>query len=150
MWQRIKTAIILVIIVGVAMFASHSPILFVPLLALGVIIASHEWTKLMPKWRVPLWYVMLVLAITMLTLYFPMTWVLWGLAIVIWLMVAWVRKFPETNWYGRRLSLMGVVILTASITMFYLWQTSPWWLLYVFVLVWCAHGGVLAGRAFGT
>lgn len=154
MWQRIKTAIILVIIVGVAMFASHSPILFVPLLALGVIIASHEWTKLMPKWRVPLWYVMLVLAITMLTLYFPMTWVVWwGLAIVIWLMaLAWVRKFPDkTNWYGRRLSLMGVVILTASITaMFYLWQTSPWWLLYVFVLVWCADtGAYFAGRAFG-
>ena len=49
MWQRIKTAIVLVIIVGIAMFASQTPILFAPLLAIGVIIAAHEWTKLMPK-----------------------------------------------------------------------------------------------------
>lgn len=53
MWQRIKTAIILVIIVGFALFASSMPIFVVPLLAVGVLIAAHEWTKLMPKWRQP-------------------------------------------------------------------------------------------------
>ncbi|WP_227430756.1 phosphatidate cytidylyltransferase [Psychrobacter sp. I-STPA6b] len=154
MWQRIKTALILIFIVGVALFASNTPILFVPLLAVGVTIAAHEWTKLMPRWRLPARFVLLVLAVTMVTLMFPKTWVVWWcLSVVIWFMaLSWVTKFPDkTNWYGQRLSIMGVVILTASITaMFYLWQQSPWWLMYVFMLVWCADSGAyFVGRKLG-
>ncbi|SNT69408.1 phosphatidate cytidylyltransferase [Psychrobacter sp. LV10R520-6] len=154
MWQRIKTAIILIIIVGIALFASQTPILFAPLLAIGVTIAAHEWTKLMPKWRLPARFVVLVLAVTLVSLMFEVTWVFWWAAsLVIWLMaLSWVGKFPtHTNWYGKQLALMGVVILTASITaMFYLWQLSPWWLLYVFLLVWCADSGAyFVGRKIG-
>ena len=103
MWIRIKTALILVLIVGVALFASETPYLFVPLLAAGIIIASHEWTKLMPKWRVPSLFVVLVFTVTMTTLLLPVTWpAWWAAAIVIWLMaLSWVTKFPtSTNWYG--------------------------------------------------
>lgn len=154
MWQRIKTAIVLVIIVGVAMFASQSPVLFAPLLAIGVIIAAHEWTKLMPKWRQPALFVLLVLAVTLASLFFEVTWIAWWVAsLVIWLMaLSWVGKFPtRTNWYGRKLALMGVVILTSAITaMFYLWQQSAWWLLYVFLMVWCADSGAyFIGRKLG-
>ena len=154
MWQRIKTAVILIIIVGIALFASQTPILFAPLLAIGVTIAAHEWTKLMPKWRLPARFVVLVLAVTLVSLIFEVTWVFWWAAsLVIWLMaLSWVGKFPtHTNWYGKQLALMGVVILTASITaMFYLWQLSPWWLLYVFLLVWCADSGAyFVGRKLG-
>lgn len=154
MWQRIKTAIVLVIIVGVAMFASQSPVLFAPLLAIGVIIAAHEWTKLMPKWRQPALFVLLVLAVTLASLFFEVTWIAWWVAsLVIWLMaLSWVGKFPtRTNWYGRKLALMGVVILTSAITaMFYLWQQSAWWLLYVFLMVWCADSGAyFVGRKLG-
>lgn len=154
MWQRIKTAIILIIIVGVALFASTSPILFAPLLAIGVTIAAHEWTKLMPKWRQPVVFVLIVLAITLSSLMFELTWPVWWVAsLIIWLMaLSWVTKFPtHTNWYGKKLALMGVVILTASITaMFYLWQLSPWWLLYVFLMVWCADSGAyFVGRKLG-
>lgn len=154
MWQRIKTAIVLVIIVGIAMFASQTPILFAPLLAIGVIIAAHEWTKLMPKWRKPALFVLLVLVLTVVSLMFKVTWLFWWVAsLVIWLMaLSWVRVFPtHTNWYGKKLALMGAVILTASITsMFYLWQLSAWWLLYVFLLVWCADSGAyFVGRKLG-
>ena len=154
MWQRIKTAIILIIIVGIALFASQTPIFFAPLLALGVTIAAHEWTKLMPKWRQPAVFVLMVLAITLISLMFKVTWLFWWVAsLVIWLMaLSWVGKFPtHTNWYGKKLGLMGVVILTASITaMLYLWQLSAWWLMYVFLLVWCADSGAyFVGRKLG-
>lgn len=154
MWIRIKTALILVLIVGVALFASDTPYLFIPLLATGIVIASHEWTKLMPKWRAPSLFVVLVFAVTMTTLLLPVTWpAWWAVAIVIWLMaLSWVTKFPtSTNWYGQRLSVMGIVILTAAISaIFYLWQLSAWWLMYVFLLVWCADSGAyFVGRKFG-
>ena len=154
MWQRIKTAIILIIIVGIALFASQTPIFFAPLLAIGVTIAAHEWTKLMPKWRQPAVFVLMVLAITLISLMFKVTWLFWWAAsLIIWLMaLSWVGKFPtHTNWYGKKLGLMGVVILTASITaMFYLWQLSAWWLMYVFLLVWCADSGAyFVGRKLG-
>lgn len=154
MWTRIKTAIILVIIVGAAMFASKSPYLFILLLALGVGLAAHEWTKLMPKWRAPILYVLLVLAVTLCSLWFPVTWPVWWCAsIFIWsLALTWITKFPvSTDWYGKRLSIMGFAILTGAITaMFYLWQQSPWWLMYVFILVWCADSGAyFVGRKLG-
>lgn len=154
MWQRIRTAIVLVIIVGIAMFASQTPILFAPLLAVGVIIAAHEWAKLMPKWRQPIVFVLLVLVITVVSLMLKVTWLFWWTAsLVIWLIaLSWVRAFPtQTKWYGKHLALLGVVILTACITaIFYLWQLSAWWLLYVFLLVWCADSGAyFVGRKLG-
>lgn len=156
MWQRIRTAVVLIIIVGIALFASQTPILFAPLLAIGVTIAAHEWTKLMPKWRQPVIFVLLVLAVTLVSLWVNMIWLWvawWAASLIIWLMaLSWVRKFPtHTNWYGKKLALMGVVILTASITaMFYLWQQSAWWLLYVFLMVWCADSGAyFVGRKLG-
>lgn len=154
MWQRIKTAIVLVIIVGVAMFTSRQPFLFLPLLTIGTLIASHEWTKLMPKLKQPVLFIMLSLAITMISIFIWQTWAVWWLlSFGIWLMATkWVRVYPaQEKWYGKRLFLMGIIILTASITAIYsLWQVSPWWLMYVFLLVWCADSGAyFIGRKFG-
>ncbi|PNK61372.1 phosphatidate cytidylyltransferase [Psychrobacter sp. FDAARGOS_221] len=154
MWTRIKTAIVLVIIVGIALFASETPYLIVPLLAVGVTVAAYEWTKMMPKWHIPLLFVVLVLAITLVTLLAPHTWpAWWALSAIIWLMALyWVGRFPaSTPWYGKQLSVIGLVLLTAAISaMFYLWQFSPFWLLYVFLLVWCADSGAyFVGRKLG-
>lgn len=154
MWQRIKTAIVLVIIVGVAMFASRMPILFLPLLSVGVVIAAHEWTKLMPKRKYPARFILLVLVLTWLSLAVPISWVLWwAISFGIWVLATrWVLDYPaKEKWYGKRLFWMGVVILVAAITAMYsLWQVSPWWLMYVFLLVWCADSGAyFVGRAWG-
>lgn len=159
MWTRIKTAIILVIIVGVAIFTdqpkvSVQPYLFLGLMAVGVTIASYEWTKLMPKWHVPALFVVLVLAITMATLMLPNSWpAWWSASTLIWLMaLSWVTRFPATTgWYGKQLSILGMVLLTAAISaMYYLWLQSPWWLMYVFLLVWCADSGAyFVGRKLG-
>lgn len=154
MWQRIKTAVILVIIVGMAMFTSRVPFLFLPLLTVGVLIASHEWTKLMPKHKQPAQFITLVLAITLGSVFIPQLWLIWWvLSFGIWLMATkWVLVYPaQEKWYGRRLFIMGVIILTASITAMYsLWQVSPWWLMYVFLLVWCADSGAyFVGRKLG-
>lgn len=154
MWQRIKTAIILVIIVGVAMFTSRLPILFLPLLMVGTLIASHEWTKLMPKRKQPARFILLMLSVTLVSILIPQSWVVWWvLSFGIWVLATkWVLVYPaQEKWYGKRLFGMGVVILTASITAMYsLWQVSPWWLMYVFLLVWCADSGAyFVGRKLG-
>ena len=49
MWERIRTAIILLVIVGVAMFATREPILMLPLLLVGAGFGAFEWSKLMPS-----------------------------------------------------------------------------------------------------
>ena len=154
MWQRIKTAIVLVIIVGFALFASSMPIFVLPLLAAGVLIAAHEWTKLMPKVKYPARFILAVLLLTMLSVFVPWTWVAWwAVSLGIWVMAtAWVLQYPaQEKWYGKRLVYMGAVILTAAITAMYgLWQMSPWWLMYVFLLVWCADSGAyFVGRKLG-
>lgn len=154
MWQRIKTAIILVLIVGFALFASAKPIFVIPLLSIGVLIAAYEWTKLMPKWKRPMLFVLIVLIVTMSSIFMPKTWIFWWyISFVIWAMaLLWIKQYPaKEQWYGRRLVYMGAIILTAAITAMYgLWQMSPWWLMYVFLLVWCADSGAyFVGSKFG-
>lgn len=156
MWQRIRTALVLIVIVDIALFASDTAILFAPLLAIGTVIAAYEWTKLMPKWQRPSLFVFLVLMTTLASLWYASIWVWvawWVTSLIIWLMALyWVTKFPiHTKWYGKKLAVMGAIILTASITaMFYLWQLSPWWILYVFLMVWCADSGAyFVGRKLG-
>lgn len=154
MWQRIKTAIVLVIIVGVAMFAGNQ-YLFLSLLGLGVVIASHEWTKLMPqKTDKAYWFVALVFGLTLVSLYVAILGVIWwALSAGLWILAAkWVKDYPtKVQWYDKRLWSIGVVILVASITaMYVLWYFSPWLLLYVFLLVWCADSGAyFVGRKLG-
>lgn len=184
MWERIRTAIILLIIVGVAMFATRSPVLMLPLLLVGAGIAALEWAKLMPDWhsdpscyqtptpqipckttRVGDFVYMTVILVgigallggSLLVKAADWHWlwvVLWALSSVIWLLViGWVGRYPEHTqaWYGKGLYVMGGVILCAALTaIYYLWSLSAWWLLYVFVLVWCADSGAyFVGRKLG-
>lgn len=178
MWERIRTALVLLVIVGVAMFASTSPVPILSLLLVMGGIGAYEWAKMLPSLQQPIEQVlsaskdpiqtppplakkfhyvfaMIVLALMMLSLALPMTWVFWwGLASILWLFaVRWVGNFPEKteNWYGKRLIAIAVIMLVSAITaMYFLWQQSAWWLLYVFVLVWCADSGAyFVGRKLG-
>ncbi|PID37563.1 MAG: phosphatidate cytidylyltransferase [Pseudomonadales bacterium] len=160
MWQRIQTAIILVAIVGVAMFAFDSPYPFLALLLVGNAIASNEWTKLLPKtaekatgFSSPAVFVPVNVIISLVTLglflVMSMWWTVlpwWILSVLIWLMaISWVGKFPS------EVIAIGIILLTSAMSaMFYLWSQSPWWLMYVFILVWCADSGAyFVGRKFG-
>lgn len=153
MWQRIKTAVILIIIVGLAMFANSS-LLFLSLLMVGTLIASYEWAKMMPNHTHLAGFVLFVLAMALFGLLVPTLWIVWwSISVFIWILATkWVKDYPnKTVWYGQWLLLMGAVILTASITAMYaLWQISTWLLLYVFLLVWCADSGAyFVGRKLG-
>ncbi|WP_066800679.1 phosphatidate cytidylyltransferase [Moraxella oblonga] len=154
MWQRIKTAIVLVLIVGIAMFATDKPYLFLPLLLVGVAIASYEWTKLMPTFPAKSAFVVPVFAITVVSLLIKPTWAVWWAgSVLFWVQAGiWVKQYPaKDNWRNQGLFGAGVLALVPAITAMYaLWQLSAWWLLYVFVLVWCADSGAyFVGRKLG-
>lgn len=183
MVERIKTALILLVIVGVAMFATREPYLILPLLLIGAGFGAFEWAKLMPKADTDLatyhppsqqiqakpstsfdyTYAGVILAVILIVLglsFLPnfnatLIWAgFWAMASLIWLaVVRWVGNYPNGTqaWYGKHLYGIGVVILVSAITaMYYLWSLSAWWLLYVFVLVWCADSGAyFVGRKLG-
>lgn len=177
MWERIRTAIVLLIIVGTAMFATRANLLIMPLLLIMVTVSGYEWAKMLPplsglpnrslysdragetalprQQKHHIMYALCVLKLALVSLFLPKIWLIWwGLASVLWLFaVNWVANFPNKteNWYGKRLIAIGLIMLTATATAMYsLWQVSAWWLLYVFVLVWCADSGAyFVGRKLG-
>lgn len=153
MIERIRTALILVVIVLLCMFASTSAWPMMGLMLLMVAIAGYEWARLIPNQQ-PTIYAAVVTAVAAGTLFLPQIWpYLWVVAVLIWLVsLSWVKQYPQkTGWYNKNLNVMGLILLIATvIAIFYLWQQSPWWLMYVFALVWCADSGAyFAGRTFG-
>lgn len=155
MFERIKTAIILLIIVSFCMFATASAIPMLLLLLLTAVIGAHEWLRLMPKTEFPARFVLAVPVLVVVALICSSIWpLLWVTSALFWVYAfVWVKNYPnKTPWYRTDvLQGVGGLLLAASTTaIFSLWQASPWWLLYVFGLVWIADSGAyFAGRAFG-
>lgn len=156
MWERIKTALILLVIVGLCLFVTDNPLPMVALLSVGGILAAHEWSKMIPQLTQPGWFVAAVVLGNVLTFFYPSVSVyVWLSSIAVWLMAAWwVKAYPKQtqSWFSKPvLFYVGFVTIVATISaMFYLWQQSPWWLLYAMSLVWCADSGAyFAGRRFG-
>lgn len=156
MLERIKTAIVLVAIVLLCMFATRNPIPMYALMAVTVAIAAYEWAKLMPNPPHPKRY--LYAAATTITAMIAILWseawpYIWDAAIVVWIFtLVWVKKYPlETDWYATSLRVIGFLLLVSAVVAIYaLWARSVWWLMYVFVLVWGADSGAyFAGRTFG-
>lgn len=156
MWQRIRTAIILVTIVGVAMFAFKSHYPFLILLIVGIGIGASEWQKLVPQENIKLAKAILffVPIVAVMAISFPQIWAeIWGISLLCWgLAIRWILTFPKiVTWFDNRIAYIGLIFLVSAMTAMYaLWSQSPWWLMYVFILVWCADSGAyFVGRKFG-
>lgn len=155
MFERIKTAIVLLILVSFCMFALSSAIPMLLLMLLTATIGASEWLKLMPKLEYPARFMLILPLVVIIALSWSGVWpLLWSASALFWLWaLVWVKDYPQkTPWYQTKvLQGVGVLLLSAATTaIFSLWQASPWWLLYVFGLVWCADSGAyFAGRAFG-
>jgi phosphatidate cytidylyltransferase len=155
MFERIKTALVLLVIVSVCMFATSSAIPMILLMLVTASIGASEWLSLMPKTEYPARFLLGLPLLVAVGLGCDAIWpLLWSLAAVFWaIAVYWVRQYPaKTTWHTvSQLQAIGLLVLTAATTaIFSLWQVSPWWLLYVFGLVWVADSGAyFAGRALG-
>ena len=160
MLERIVTALILVAIVLSCMFAtqSHYPMFVLMILAAGV--AGYEWFKLMPHKEAIVskpkaWiYGICVASVSTLALFFDdVALLLWAASILTWLgSIYWVKNFPESdNWYNVSLYAIGFILISAAVTALYaVWHSSPWWLMYLFLLVWGADSGAyFVGRKLG-
>lgn len=153
MIERIRTALVLVTIVLLCMFATKSVIPMLGLMLITVAIASHEWARLIPN-RHNTIYVVVAVTISVGVYLVPQSWsYLWTASLAFWLVsLYWVKSYPQkTGWYNSTLNVWGVMLLVAAVVaIFALWQQSPWWLMYVFALVWGADSGAyFAGRKFG-
>ena len=160
MFERIITALVLVAVVLSCMFATKSQYPMFALMVVAAGVAGYEWFKLMPRKfkhvvKPVAWgYGVLTAALSALALYFAeVALLLWVASIVTWLLsIYWVKTYPEYDgWYNNSLHGIGVVLISAAVTaIFSVWQSSPWWLMYLFLLVWGADSGAyFVGRKFG-
>ena len=160
MLERIITALVLVAVVLSCMFAtqSHYPMFILMILAAGV--AGYEWFKLMPRTEATVskpkaWaYGGSAALVSALALFYnDVALLLWAASILTWLgSIYWVKNFPESDsWYNGSLNLIGFILISAAVTALYAtWHSSPWWLMYLFLLVWGADSGAyFVGRKFG-
>ncbi|MBF7689438.1 phosphatidate cytidylyltransferase [Acinetobacter pollinis] len=160
MFERIKTALVLVAVVLSCMFAtsSHYPMLALMLVAAGV--GGYEWGKLMPRQvqthhlNFTYIYAFCMVIIASITLYFrDIAFLLWCVSICIWLLSIYcVKNYPKFDgWYNKGLNTVGIVLICSAVTsIYYVWINSPWWLMYLFLLVWGADSGAyFVGRKLG-
>lgn len=160
MLERIITALVLVAVVLSCMFATQSQYPMFMLMIVAAAVAGYEWFKLMPKEKNTLtkplaWgYGVVTAALSALALYFnDIALLLWVASILSWILsVFWVKNYPNYDgWYNPSLNVVGFVLISAAVTaIFSVWHTSPWWLMYLFLLVWGADSGAyFVGRKLG-
>ncbi|MBF7687165.1 phosphatidate cytidylyltransferase [Acinetobacter rathckeae] len=161
MFERIKTALVLVVVVLSCMFAtpSHYPMLI--LMVIVATLAGDEWYKLMPKTDgtdvsavASKVYAAIILITSVVTLYFrDLALLLWcGAIFVAVFSIYCIKNYPQYDaWYNKGLTIVGTVLITATVTaIFSVWLISAWWLMYLFLLVWTADSGAyFVGRKLG-
>ena len=160
MFERIITALVLVAVVLSCMFATTSPYPMLVLMIVAAGVGGYEWSKLMPRQTDQVnkikagCFGILTAFFSGLALYFnDLALLLWSASIVTWLIsLFWVKSYPSNDgWYNPSLNFIGLVIISAAVTaIFEVWSSSPWWLMYLFLLVWGADSGAyFVGRKLG-
>lgn len=160
MLERIITALVLVAVVLSCMFATTSEYPMYVLMIIASGIAGYEWSKLMPHQNTDvskskaMLFGLFTALFSSLALYLgDLALLLWAASILTWLFsIHWVKSYPEYDgWYNASLNIIGVVLISAAVTaIFDVWKSSPWWLMYLFLLVWGADSGAyFVGRKMG-
>ena len=160
MLERIITALVLVAVVLSCMFGTTSPYPMLVLMILAAGVGGYEWFKLMPRQTEYVSKIkagsfgVLTALFSGLALYFnDLALLLWSASIITWIIsLYWVKNYPSYDgWYNPSLNIIGLVIISAAVTaIFDVWSSSPWWLMYLFLLVWGADSGAyFVGRKLG-
>lgn len=159
--QRVLTALALIPLVVWCVFFAPNAWPFQIFAAAVVVVGAWEWAAMM-GWKAPALratYAAVVLGLLVLLslqpLQRPVYLLIYGLAVLFWLKAhRLVRVYPENTagWSDPPvLAVVGLVLLVpAWLGLTTLQAQSPWWLMYLFLLVWGADtGAYFAGRAFG-
>lgn len=162
MFERIRTGLILIAVVLLCMFATKNPIPMILLMIVVLAVGAQEWTKFGKgsgqPYKHPLLFVIRIQVIAVIAYftqqYCPQTWpVIWAITSIFWLTsFVTVRRYPLAGITPARwLPFIGSLLLIATtLAIYYLWSDSPWWLMYLFMLVWTADSGAyFTGKAFG-
>jgi phosphatidate cytidylyltransferase len=160
--QRVITALVLIPLVIWCIFLAPTPWAFRAFAAFVVVVGAWEWTAMMGWKTAPLRLaysaavLALLTALALLPLQRPLYLLIYAVALLFWLAAhRMVRAYPERAeaWANVPvLAAVGLVLLVpAWLGLTTLQGHSPWWLLYLFLLVWGADtGAYFAGRAFGS
>lgn len=158
--ERVLTALILIPIVIWCIFFANGHIPFMAFAGAIVLVGAWEWTALMRWTSMPLraMYVAVV-ALGLVAMNVPQLAFLkqpfYMVSVGFWLVaLRWVMAFPESaKLWAKNIFLVPtglILLIPAWAGLTDLHQASPWWLLYVFCLVWGADtGAYFAGRKFG-
>ncbi|WP_410209195.1 phosphatidate cytidylyltransferase [Aquirhabdus sp.] len=162
MFERIRTGLILIAIVLLCLFATKSPIPIVILMIVTLAVGANEWTKFGKgagkAYSHPIQFVLITFGLAVVAYniqpYYANLWpIIWGVASVFWLSaLVTVRRYPLEGITSERwLPQIGILLLIATTLAIYsLWSDSPWWLMYLFALVWVADSGAyFTGKFFG-
>ncbi|MCD6060059.1 MAG: phosphatidate cytidylyltransferase [Moraxellaceae bacterium] len=159
--QRVVTALVLIPVVIWCIFLAPDAWAFRAFAAFVVVVGAWEWTAMM-GWKsspLRLAYAAAVLALLVALVLLPpqreVHLVVYGVAVAFWLAAhRLVRAYPEGTASWANVPMLGaigfVLLVPAWLGLTTLQNQSPWWLLYLFLLVWGADtGAYFAGRAFG-
>lgn len=158
--QRVITALLLLPVVIWCVFFAPDTTAFASFAGAMIIVGAWEWTRMM-GWR-SLWmrvpYVaVLVIAVVAFTLprLHALSPTLYALSVGFWLMaLRLVAGYPDNTLLWARAILLApagyVLLLPAWLGLTSLHAASPWWLMFLFLLVWGADtGAYFTGRALG-
>jgi len=159
--QRVITALTLLPIIIWCVFFAPGAWAFRLFAGAIVVVAAWEWAALM-GWQHAVWrgaYAAGVLAVLAALAVMPevdkLQLPLYSIAVVFWLGAhRLVTGYPANTERWAHVSLLApvgfVLLIPAWLGLTTLHGVSPWWLMYLFLLVWGADtGAYFAGRAFG-